>query len=190
MVRIFETCKSCIDGGFTSVMIDGSHHSYENVALTKKVVEYAHARGVTVEGELGQLAGIGDDVNVSAENASYTNPGQVYDFVTRTGDSIDCSEQAVNTFSADIDIVLNAGEFNSPSTVTPLHVRIPPLFWSAQHFLIGLRAVNHRRGKPAVNTACMFHPDLLMQGNRRARHRLQPRLDNVKSTPLHSNSYY
>lgn len=82
----FETCKSCIDGGFTSVMIDGSHHQYEdNVALTKQVVDYAHARGVTVEGELGQLAGVEDDVDVSAEDASYTNPEQVYDFVTRTG---------------------------------------------------------------------------------------------------------
>ncbi|HRT82589.1 MAG TPA: class II fructose-bisphosphate aldolase, partial [Oscillospiraceae bacterium] len=82
----FETCKSCIDGGFTSVMIDGSHLPYEeNVALTKKVVDYAHARGVTVEGELGQLAGIEDDVNVSAEDAKYTDPKQVYDFVTRTG---------------------------------------------------------------------------------------------------------
>ena len=82
----FETCKSCIDGGFTSVMIDGSHLPYEeNVALTKKVVDYAHAHGVVVEGELGQLAGIEDDVNVSAENASYTDPEQVYDFVTRTG---------------------------------------------------------------------------------------------------------
>ncbi len=82
----FELCQSCIDGGFTSVMIDGSHHSYEdNVALTKKVVEYAHARGVVVEGELGRLAGIEDDVNVSDEDASYTNPDQVVDFVTRTG---------------------------------------------------------------------------------------------------------
>ena len=82
----FETCKSCIDGGFTSVMIDGSHLPYEeNVALTKKVVEYAHAHGVVVEGELGQLAGIEDDVNVSAEDASFTKPEQVYDFVTRTG---------------------------------------------------------------------------------------------------------
>ncbi len=82
----FELCKSCIDGGFTSVMIDGSHLDYEeNVALTKKVVDYAHERGVTVEGELGQLAGVEDDVNVSAEDASYTNPDQVYDFVTRTG---------------------------------------------------------------------------------------------------------
>ncbi len=82
----FELCKSCIDGGFTSVMIDGSHLDYEeNVALTKKVVEYAHAHGVTVEGELGQLAGIEDDVNVSAEHASFTDPDQVEDFVTRTG---------------------------------------------------------------------------------------------------------
>ena len=82
----FETCKSCIDGGFTSVMIDGSHHAYEdNVALTKKVVEYAHTHGVTVEGELGQLAGVEDDVQVSAEDASYTRPEEVEDFVTRTG---------------------------------------------------------------------------------------------------------
>lgn len=82
----FELCKDCIDGGFTSVMIDGSHLPYEeNVELTKKVVEYAHARGVTVEGELGQLAGIEDDVKVAADKASYTDPEQVQDFVTRTG---------------------------------------------------------------------------------------------------------
>jgi len=82
----FELCKSCIDGGFTSVMIDGSSHSYEdNVALTKKVVEYAHAHGVVVEGELGRLAGVEDDVNVSAEDSSYTDPAQVQDFVERTG---------------------------------------------------------------------------------------------------------
>ena len=82
----FELCKSCIDGGFTSVMIDGSHHSYEdNIALTKKVVEYAHDRGVVVEGELGRLAGIEDAVNVSAEDASYTRPEEVEDFVARTG---------------------------------------------------------------------------------------------------------
>ena len=82
----FEICKSCIDGGFTSVMIDGSHHPYEeNVALTAKVVEYAHAHGVVVEGELGQLAGIEDDVNVSDENACYTRPEEVQDFVERTG---------------------------------------------------------------------------------------------------------
>ncbi len=82
----FETCKSCIDGGFSSVMIDGSHFSFEeNIALTKKVVEYAHAHGVTVEGELGKLAGIEDDVKVKAEDASYTRPEEVEEFVTRTG---------------------------------------------------------------------------------------------------------
>ncbi|NLO35854.1 MAG: class II fructose-1,6-bisphosphate aldolase [Clostridiaceae bacterium] len=81
----FELCKSCIDGGFTSVMIDGSHHSYEeNVKVTRQVVEYAHARGVVVEAELGRLAGVEDDVNVSEADSSYTNPDQVYDFVTRT----------------------------------------------------------------------------------------------------------
>ena len=81
----FELCKSCIDGGFTSVMIDGSHHSYEeNVKVTSQVVEYAHARGVVVEAELGRLAGVEDDVNVSEADSSYTTPDQVYDFVTRT----------------------------------------------------------------------------------------------------------
>ncbi|HWS30909.1 MAG TPA: class II fructose-1,6-bisphosphate aldolase [Clostridia bacterium] len=82
----YELCKSCIDGGFTSVMIDGSHHSYEdNVALTKKVVEYAHDHGVTVEGELGRLEGVEDDVKVAMGEGSYTDPDQVLDFVTRTG---------------------------------------------------------------------------------------------------------
>lgn len=82
----FETCKSCIDGGFTSVMIDGSHLPYEeNVALTKKVVDYAHAHGVVVEGELGQLAGVEDEVSVDADKACYTDPDQAYDFVKRTG---------------------------------------------------------------------------------------------------------
>ena len=82
----FELCKSCIDGGFTSVMIDGSHHSFEdNIALTKKVVEYAHDHGVVVEGELGRLAGIEDDVNVSEEDSSYTRPEEVEEFVAKTG---------------------------------------------------------------------------------------------------------
>ncbi|MEA5011539.1 MAG: class II fructose-1,6-bisphosphate aldolase [Angelakisella sp.] len=82
----FEICKSCIDGGFSSVMIDGSKYSFEeNIELTKKVVEYAHAHGAVVEGELGKLAGIEDDVNVSAEDASFTNPAEVEEFVTRTG---------------------------------------------------------------------------------------------------------
>ena len=82
----FELCKSCIDGGFSSVMIDGSHHDYEdNVKLTKQVVEYAHDHGVVVEGELGRLAGIEDAVNVSDADAAYTDPAQVQDFVSRTG---------------------------------------------------------------------------------------------------------
>ncbi|HOU26802.1 MAG TPA: class II fructose-1,6-bisphosphate aldolase [Paludibacteraceae bacterium] len=80
----FELCKSCIDMGFSSVMIDGSHHSFEeNIALTKKVVEYAHAHGVTVEGELGVLAGVEDDV--VAEHSTYTQPAEVIEFVQRTG---------------------------------------------------------------------------------------------------------
>ena len=82
----FEICKACIDGGFTSVMIDGSHHSFEdNIAVTKKVVEYAHAHGCVVEGELGRLAGVEDDVKVSAEDSSYTRPEEVEEFVSRTG---------------------------------------------------------------------------------------------------------
>ena len=82
----FATCKSCIDGGFTSVMIDGSHLPFEeNIRLTKEVVEYAHARGVTVEGELGRLAGVEDDIKVSAADSSYTRPEEVEEFVTKTG---------------------------------------------------------------------------------------------------------
>ena len=82
----FEICKACIDGGFTSVMIDGSHHSFEdNIAVTKKVVEYAHAHCVVVEGELGRLAGVEDEVKVSAEDSSYTRPEEVEEFVTKTG---------------------------------------------------------------------------------------------------------
>jgi len=82
----FETCKECIDNGFTSVMIDGSKYDFEeNVALTKKVVEYAHARGVVVEAELGKLAGVEDDVNVSEADAKYTDPEQAKEFVERTG---------------------------------------------------------------------------------------------------------
>ncbi len=80
----FELCKSCIDGGFTSVMIDGSHHSFEeNIAITKKVVEYAHSKNVFVEAELGQLAGVEEDV--SSDTHVYTDPDQVAEFVERTG---------------------------------------------------------------------------------------------------------
>lgn len=100
----FELCKDCIDSGFSSVMIDGSHHPYEeNVALTKKVVEYAHAHGVTVEGELGVLAGVEDDV--VAETSTYTKPEEVEDFVSRTGvDSLAISigtSHGANKFTPD-----------------------------------------------------------------------------------------
>lgn len=82
----FELCKSCIDGGFTSVMIDGSHLPFkDNIELTHKIVEYAHPRNVTVEGELGKLAGVEDDVNVAEEDALYTDPAEVEEFVTKTG---------------------------------------------------------------------------------------------------------
>ena len=81
-----ETVKKVIDAGFTSVMFDGSHFEYEeNVAKTKEVVEYAHSKGVVVEAELGMLAGVEDDVNVAAENATYTDPEQAVDFIKRTG---------------------------------------------------------------------------------------------------------
>ena len=82
----FEICQKCVDGGFTSVMIDGSHHPFEeNIALTKKVVDYAHAKGVVVEAELGRLAGVEDAVKVNAKDASYTDPDQAVEFVQRTG---------------------------------------------------------------------------------------------------------
>jgi fructose-bisphosphate aldolase class II len=120
----FEICKSCIDDGFTSVMIDGSHHSYEeNVALTKRVVEYAHARGVVVEAELGRLAGIEDAVNVSAEDATYTDPDQAVDFVTRTG--CDSLAIAIGTshgaykFAADSDPKLDIERLKKISELLP-----------------------------------------------------------------------
>lgn len=82
----FDICKSCVDGGFSSVMIDASHHPFEeNIRLTKEVVDYAHERGVVVEAELGRLAGVEDAVNVSAKDASYTDPDQAVEFVERTG---------------------------------------------------------------------------------------------------------
>ena len=82
----FETCKMCVDAGFTSVMFDGSKYDFEeNIRLTKEVVDYAHAHGVVVEAELGKLAGIEDDVNVSESDAMYTDPAQAEEFVKRTG---------------------------------------------------------------------------------------------------------
>ncbi len=92
----FELCKECIDGGFTSVMIDGSHLPFEeNVALTKQVVDYAHPRGVVVEGELGRLAGIEDAINVAEEDAVFTNPAEVEQFVEKTG--VDSLAVAIGT---------------------------------------------------------------------------------------------
>ncbi len=82
----FEICKQCIDDGFTSVMIDASHYEFEkNIEITKKVVEYAHSKGVVVEAELGRLAGVEDAVNVSAKDATYTDPEQAAEFVEKTG---------------------------------------------------------------------------------------------------------
>lgn len=82
----FDICKKCVDDGFTSVMIDGSKHSFEdNIALTKQVVEYAHAKGVVVEAELGKLAGIEDDIKVDARSATFTDPEEAAEFVARTG---------------------------------------------------------------------------------------------------------
>ena len=91
-----EMCKKCVDDGFTSVMIDASHHSFEeNIRITKEVVEYAHSKGVVVEAELGRLAGVEDLVNVSKEDASYTDPDQAVEFVQRTG--IDSLAIAIGT---------------------------------------------------------------------------------------------
>jgi len=113
----FELCKDCIDLGFSSVMIDGSHHSYEdNVALTKKVVEYAHKFDVTVEGELGVLAGIEDDV--VAEESTYTKPEEVEDFVSRTG---------VDSLAISIGTSHGANKFNpSQCTLNAEGKLVPP----------------------------------------------------------------
>jgi len=107
----FELCKSCVDSGFSSVMIDGSHLSYEeNIAVTKKVVEYAHAHDVTVEGELGVLAGIEDEV--SAEHHTYTDPNQVVDFVGRTG--VDSLAISIGTSHGAYKFKLKPGESVPP----------------------------------------------------------------------------
>ncbi|MBQ3489252.1 MAG: class II fructose-1,6-bisphosphate aldolase, partial [Clostridia bacterium] len=113
----FEICKSCIDGGFSSVMIDGSHHSFEdNIALTKKVVDYAHANGVVVEGELGVLAGVEDEV--SAEHSSYTKPEEVEEFVTKTG---------VDSLAISIGTSHGAYKFTpAQCTLSPEGILLPP----------------------------------------------------------------
>lgn len=107
----FELCKSCVDSGFSSVMIDGSHFPYEeNVALTRKVVEYAHARDVSVEGELGVLAGIEDEV--SAESSTYTKPEEVEDFVRKTG--VDSLAISIGTSHGAFKFKLKPGESAPP----------------------------------------------------------------------------
>lgn len=107
----FELCKSCIDSGFSSVMIDGSHHPYEkNIEVTKQVVEYARQYGVTVEGELGVLAGIEDDVK--AEKSHYTDPNQVEDFVKRTG--VDSLAISIGTSHGAYKFKLKPGESVPP----------------------------------------------------------------------------
>lgn len=92
----FEICKACIDGGFSSVMIDGSKHSFDdNIALTKKVVDYAHPRGISVEAELGKLAGVEDNISVSEKDAIYTNPKEALEFIEKTG--VDSLAVAIGT---------------------------------------------------------------------------------------------
>lgn len=121
----FELCKSCIDSGFSSVMIDGSHLSYEeNVALTRKVVEYAHQFDVTVEGELGVLAGIEDDV--VAEHSTYTQPDEVEDFVTKTG--VDSLAISIGTSHGAYKFKLAEGEEVPPlrfDILSEIEERIP-----------------------------------------------------------------
>ena len=121
----FETCKSCIETGFSSVMIDGSHLSYEeNIKLTKQVVEYAHKYDVTVEGELGVLAGIEDEV--SAEHSSYTRPEEVEDFVKKTG--VDSLAISIGTSHGAFKFKVAPGEFPPPlrfDILEECEVRIP-----------------------------------------------------------------
>ncbi len=129
----FETCKACIDGGFTSVMIDASSKPFdENIAITRKVVEYAHDHGVVVEAELGTLAGIEDEVNVSAEDSSYTRPEDVQEFVERTG----CDSLA-------IAIGTSHGAYKfKPGTAIP-HLRFDIRFQEVELRLPGFPIVLH-----------------------------------------------
>ena len=126
----FELCKSCIDMGFSSVMIDGSHLPYEeNVALTKKVVDYAHQFDVTVEGELGVLAGVEDEV--SAEHHTYTNPEEVIDFATRTG----CDSLAISI-----------GTSHGAYKFKPEQCHVDG-YWSSGSSSIGIRCTGRCNGK-------------------------------------------
>ena len=121
----FETCKSCIEMGFSSVMIDGSHFSYEeNVRLTKQVVEYAHQFDVTVEGELGVLAGIEDEV--SAEHSSYTRPQEVEDFVKKTG--VDSLAISIGTSHGAFKFKVKPGEFDPRNYLGPARDKLKELY--------------------------------------------------------------
>ena len=122
----FETCKMCVDNGYTSIMFDGSKYDFEtNIKLTKEVVDYAHAHGVVVEAELGKLAGIEDDVNVSAEDAMYTDPEEAKEFVERTGcDSLAIASHGAYKFKGEaklrFDILAKIKE-KIPNTPIVLH---------------------------------------------------------------------
>jgi len=119
----FDICKACVDGGFTSVMIDGSHHSFEeNIAVTKRVVEYAHAHGVWVEAELGRLAGVEEDV--SSEHSIYTDPDQAVEFVERSG--CDSLAIAIGTSHGAYKFTRKpTGDILSIQRVKEIHARIP-----------------------------------------------------------------
>ena len=121
----FEICKDCVDGGFTSVMIDASHHDFdENVKITKQVVEYAHAHGVVVEAELGRLAGVEDDVNVSDADARFTDPEQAAEFVALTG--VDSLAIAIGTSHGAYKFTRKpTGDILSIQRVKEIHARIP-----------------------------------------------------------------
>lgn len=139
----FETCKSCIDGGFTSVMFDGSHYSFkENIEKTKEVVEYAHAHGVVVEAELGQLAGIEDDVKVAAHEAHYTDPNEVEEFVKETG--VDSLAIAIGTSHGAYKFTPDQCTRNEQGILVPLHFvstflkRLLNVFLTSQSFYMVL----------------------------------------------------
>ncbi|MDD3066289.1 MAG: class II fructose-1,6-bisphosphate aldolase [Candidatus Gracilibacteria bacterium] len=132
----FEVCKDCIDNGFTSVMIDGSKHSYEdNVALTKKVVDYAHSKGVVVEGELGRLEGMEDNIKVEAGQGSYTDPQQALDFVKKTG--VDSLAVAIGTSHGAYKFAMDANpklDFERCQAISDL-VKIPLVLHGASSVL-------------------------------------------------------
>lgn len=138
----FELCKSCVDYGFSSVMIDGSAHSYDdNIALTKKVVEYAHAHDVTVEGELGVLAGIEDEV--SHETHSYTRPEEVEDFVSKTG--VD-------------SLAISIGTSTAPTNSSPNSARATPTAGSSPRRCASTSSRKSKSAFPGFRSSCTARP--------------------------------